>query len=175
MNGNSKFNAFALIVLVLLNIVTVAALLLKQPEQHATEIIMPPGPDRPHGPPGHKGPGNFIVNELELNEEQRAQFDALKETHHTTMKGIHDQVKAKKEALFEAIGGDEATATAIAQEIGALQTQLEMATYQHFTALRNICTPEQQTKLDGLMKEIMRHMAPGPKGRPGGPPPPHPH
>jgi hypothetical protein len=50
----------------------------------------------------------------------------------------------------------------LSQEIGKNQALLETVTFQHFTEVRKICTPEQQKKFDEIIREALRMMGPSP-------------
>ncbi|WP_315816860.1 hypothetical protein [Paraflavitalea speifideaquila] len=58
-----------------------------------------------------------------------------------------------------------------ADEIGILQKQLDLITFQHFQRVRALCKPEQVLKFDTVVKEIVNRMTGGWRnpGKPGAP------
>ena len=148
-----------------------------------------PPPPPPFGPPGGpprmpngpRGPGMFIVRELNFDDKQKEAFDKLKEAHHAKAMEIQDSLHTLKGQLFDGIpSGDMAKANAAADKIAAMQKQLEIVTFEHFKQVRELCNEEQKTKFDKIIGNVLEMLAPppgppmGPHG-PGGPPPPPEH
>ena len=51
--------------------------------------------------------------------------------------------------------------------IDRVLNQFELATFYHFQKTRSICTPDQQKKIDEVIDDALRMMAPKPPGPPG--------
>lgn len=162
--SKNKFLAWVIIILIVLNVVTLGALWLQKSRGPVHEY---PG----RMPEDKKGPGKFLEQELDLNEEQSKKFAELREQHRTTADGLLKEMRDAREELFEQVKSDNpdmAKVEELENTIGQKTTELEKATFEHFKQLRAICTDEQKVKFDEVIGDAMK-MA-GPKGGPGGPP-----
>lgn len=156
MPATTRYNwmVIAIALLVLVNIGTLAYLWLGKPKE------MQPG-NRPAG-----DAKNFIVQQLQLDQRQQQQFDSLRTIHFNEMNNYRKQMRELKDALFDKLKQPQDSGyISAAQQIGALQSQMDLSTFHHFKALRAICTQSQQAKFDNIIQEVLRNM-----GRPGGRP-----
>jgi protein CpxP len=118
---------------------------------------------------------NYLVKKLKLNAHQQQQFDSLRKGHFEQMKKDREEMKKLKDAFFGQLkNGDGKDGKGIAQQIGSLQARIDLNTFSHFAALRNICTTGQREKFDDIIEDVLRNMGRGPGppggGRPGPPP-----
>ncbi|MEL7529732.1 MAG: periplasmic heavy metal sensor [Bacteroidota bacterium] len=117
---------------------------------------------------------NLLVKELELNETQSAEYEALIKDHQMRNRASHQNLRRLMDQQIDLMGvaNKEDQIDLIAQEIGETHADLIRSNAEHFAELREILTPEQQAKLAGLLKEVMGKM--GRQMPPGGrrPPPP---
>ena len=121
--------------------------------------------DRDKSKPGFE---NVLQKEVGFNEQQVAQFKTLKETHWAAAKRQMEDMKQLKLSLFNLTkeqNTPDSTVNRLADSIAGLQKQIELNSFQHFKATRQICTPEQQSAYDSLMTKIITKM-----GRGGGKP-----
>lgn len=128
-----------------------------------------------HGPPPPHSPGAFLIEKLNLNEEQVKLFDGLREEHFSQMKALQEHIKVEKEALYDVLqdpNADSAKSTKHMQTIMRYEEQLERITFEHFKQVRAICNPQQQQHFDVIIDEVIRMMNRQP--RKGPPPPLHP-
>lgn len=120
---------------------------------------------RPPGPPGQGGGESFLRDELELTPDQVAKFEMIRSQHFESTSPL---VRDLSDSLDLLISGafdprmDVNRAIKLAQNAGKMHTELDLALYDHFGRLSQICTPEQQKRLMELASEMTR----------GGPPPP---
>jgi protein CpxP len=151
---NSKFTGPALILLLALNTVLLVVLL-----------------TRHHGPPfppGGPGPKDFLVHELKMDEKQINAFDVLIKKHREAVDPIQEAIHQERDSLVALLGSaspNQAGVQQLSDEIGVNQSKLEAVTFQHFTEVRKICTPEQQKKFDEIIREALRMMGPPPPKR----------
>ena len=111
-----------------------------------------------------------------FSEEQAKQFLELRETHREKSVKLDEELKLLKREMFQdAMYSDK---TIISDSLLNLslekQSQLELLTFQHFLKLKEICTPEQQTRLFEIVHRLLGKAQQGgpPRGeRPAGPPP----
>ncbi len=128
-----------------------------------------PGGDIPKG-----SPQEFLTKELNLNKQQQEQFDVLRREHRSKTEALREKVKAAKDELFELIKEPNATDSAkqlAARGVSMLTEEIDINTVNHFQKVRALCTPEQQQKFDGIIRQLTRMMANQRPGRPQGPPP----
>ncbi len=114
---------------------------------------------------------NALKKEVGFSEDQIKQFTALKEKHWAEARADMDHIRNIRQELFNLTKDatvSDSLITLYADSIGILQKNVEINTFHHFKAARQLCTPDQQPKYDSLMKKIIRQGRPG---RPGGPPP----
>ena len=127
----------------------------------------PPGDHFPQRPPV----GEFLVHELNLNDNQVKLFDELKRAHHEKVEKIQKELHVMHDSYFDLLKSDNVDSTkvnSIADQMSALQKETELITFNHFKDVRNILTPEQKTKFDSVIDDVLRMMAPHP---PDGHPP----
>lgn len=139
----------------------------------------------PQGPPmeekrGRKNPrklGLFIQEELALRPDQVAQYNELITEHQMGARSKNKEIHQLKQDLFSSLNKPAAEIDSLSRKIGEAQQAKEMLTYQHFAALRAICDPDQQEKLDVVLKEVLHLMerrGPPMRNRDKGPPHPQP-
>lgn len=140
----------------LLVVMNISALATVWYQQHR----LPP----PHEMPGPQPPDpRFLHRELGLSQQQVQQFAELQRSHFEQASRIQQAIRQLKEEQFQqltAASSDAARADSIAGEIGHLQAQLERETFHHFLALKKLCTPDQQRKLNHLFGQMLRRMEP---------------
>lgn len=154
---------WGVLLLVLMNIASLATVWFQQ-RYH-------PGPLPPPGGPPQDRIGMFLEHELGLTAAQAAAFKNLQKEHFQKTKALHDRIRDLKHELFNELAvaaPDTQKAESLTAEIGARQQELEKNTFYHFLALKRLCTPEQQKKLEQLFDELFRII--DPERRP--PPPP---
>ena len=127
------------------------------------------GHDR--GPRDGHGPGGLVIKELQFDERQQAEFEKLRNEHHTAMRNIGEQDRALHDELFRSLsrsGDTSAYADSLIHRIATLRVENEQITYRHLAEVRRICTPAQQRRFDEMIAEAMaRHER---DGGPQGPP-----
>lgn len=115
----------------------------------------------------HEGPGQFIVRELNFDKQQENKFEDLKKEHQEIMHGLMDSMKIQRDLLPEVIiDGNDAKADSVATKISGYQKQIEMATYQHFVKVYQICNEDQKKRFKNIIDDILMMMGP----KKGGPP-----
>ena len=152
---NAKFLKTVIIILLLINIGTLAFMWMQYP-RHG----MPP----PHPPEI----GKYLMHELQFTEVQKNQYEELRDEHRHMMDGLREKSKDFHDVFFELLGNnpiDSNKVTQLADSITAIQKEIEISTFYHFQKVRMICSPAQQNKFDDVIKDALRMMAPRPPGR----------
>src|SRR4051812_49096175 len=109
---NSKFLKSVIIVLLLINIGTLAFLWLHKPH------------DMNRG--GGHGAFEFLTHELKLNEQQRQQYEELKNEHHEAVEALQEHSQKLRHSFFELLGSaDSSAVNSLADSIAAYQKQIE--------------------------------------------------
>ena len=143
-------------VLVVLNLVTMAFILFS-----------------PMGPGFFKGGERIqrtIEDELHFTELQKQEFADLRKQHFArgdTMMALHMRTMDSLFAMLKADTVDRATVERQAGVLGNIEAHRNVGLFEHFRAVRAICTPEQQRKFDGVIGKVLV-MIRDPRG---GPPP----
>lgn len=182
----NRFVAVVVIVLVLVNVATLATLwfaVLPKRENSEQENFgnggnfgPPHGFGRPHG--GRRGmevARQVFVKELGLNAEQAAQVERLQEEHSEQMRANMRQAQELRTQLFTLLAQDSvpnAELQAVQQAIATQQARFTVEVYNHFRAIRNVCTAEQRKKFANVAQDLGRFLGPPPGA--GGMPPPQP-
>lgn len=108
-----------------------------------------------------KGPGPSadqhaqFIQQLNLSPEQAKRMQALRTGGHEQNQALHQQVRAKRQALMEYLQSPDATegqALQMQSDINVLQGQLGAQRIRTWFQMREILTPEQLQKLKTLKK-----------------------
>jgi protein CpxP len=163
---SSRFLIVIIIVLVLVNIITLA--IMWKGQNHGEEHMPPRGP---------KGAFDFLTKELNLDEKQMSEFKMMDEKLHKTARTIQEKNHKMHYRFFNLLKISPVDTAASARLIDSMtmcQSQMEILTFNHFRKVRAICTPEQQKKFDEVINKALEIMAPhpprGPRGNDGPPP-----
>lgn len=108
----------------------------------------------------------ILVKELSLNSSQVKSFDSLRAIHFREIGVLQQEMRLLKDSFFNNLHDQSASPDSIAVAIGQVQSKIEIATYRHFAAVRNLCSPEQQQKFDNIIHDILRNMGPERRGGP---------
>lgn len=164
-----KIMGLLVIALLVLNFGTLSFMFLHKPPH--------PGPEmhRDGLPPMHdERPGEFLIRELNLNQNQLADFIKLRDEHQKALKQVLEDTKKNKDDLFNMLSSpqvDSAKLNQLTDNIAKAQKQIELAAFDHFKKVRALCDDNQKKKFDEIIGEVLKMMAgppPGPKDLPPG-------
>ena len=119
------------------------------------------------GRPPH--PSEAVVRELNFTDEQKKEYDKIKEEHHKALHIIKEENHRLHDAMFSQLKDGQDNSPAADSIINAIADNIkrdELLTYRHMAKLRKICTSEQLKKFDAMVGKAMG------RGAPNGPPPP---
>jgi len=166
---NKKFVTWTVIILVALNVFTLSTIWL-------TKLFRPdPFPHTFHEerrPPVD----NFFKKELNFSEDQIQKFEESREKHAIQSLALYSMLFLKKEKLVNELfvhDVDSIMILKLSEEIGMMQTELEMKNNAHILELKSICNHEQQEKLKLIFNEMLENSRPD-RHKPPPPPPHHP-
>ena len=141
-----KNNNWLLILLVVLNLALLASIWLKpQPSHHSTDII------------------SQFKMELDLTAEQTQQFKNLRKENFEKTKPLHNLIRRNKQSIIEALGQqppDTLKANQLVRQITRQQQTIEELLVEHYLALKQVCTPQQQQRLNTLFLKAMKPKRP---------------
>ena len=126
-------------------------------------------------PPGGHGPRNFVIEHLNLNNDQISKYDQLIKEHQQSMSDLRQSAAGLRGMLFSNVERTDTHFTdSVATLIAGKQKEIEMVTYTHFGKLRALCTDSQKKDLDNILSDVIKKMNGGhnrpPGDRPGPPP-----
>ena len=154
---NSKFLKGVIVILLFINISTLAFMWInKPPMQH-----QPPPPP----PNGRNDVFEFLSHKLEFDDQQRNEYEQLRNEHHNAVEAIKEKGRVTHDRFFDLLHVKYADSTLVAQladSIASNQKQMELTTFYHFRKVRAICNPEQMRKFDGVINEALNMMLPKP-------------
>lgn len=104
-------------------------------------------------------PSEIMVKELNMTEEQQAQYKQLKDEHLKNIKPLFDSVRAAKTAYFGLLKDaniSDSIADIYSQRIYDRQAIADKATFAHFRKVRNLFTADQQPKFDQFIQKMMQ-------------------
>lgn len=104
------------------------------------------------------GQVHFMERELGFDKSQREAFQKLKKDHFKKSASKRREMGVLRELMFENLDNSTFNKDSIVNIIGSTQVQLEIDMYEHFRAVRNICTEEQKVKFDKMVKRITKKM-----------------
>lgn len=121
------------------------------------------GRDENHRPPPHD---KIIVETLQFDKAQQAQFDQLKQDHHSRVKAIDDIFDKNMEKYFALLQTDTANLNlkdSIDSVMAFLEREKIRITYAHFEDLKKLCREDQQEKFNAFLPQLVKFiMRPNP-------------
>ncbi len=151
-----KLLTIAVLLLLLANIGLITILVLNKP---------------PHIPPPRMGmntdgPKRIIIEKLNFNKEQVAQYEILIDEHKQKMQLLTDNFKQTKNNLYNTLADDNGvTKDSLINQLAVLQSKIESTHYNHFIAIKKICFPNQLANFNELSKELSTFFSPDKKNR----------
>ena len=118
-----------------------------------------------------KDGGNFLVKELQFDENQRERFRFFDGQHRETIMSFDEEIRTSKDILFNSFADSSFSSDSISKRIGTLEGEKEQEIFTFFKHVRNICTEEQVLKFDKLIKKAL-HKKGGKPPKDGMRPPP---
>ena len=94
--------------------------------------------------------GDWVVKELQLDENQKAEHKKIKDAHFAALKPVFDSITSARRSLYALIKDSTANDSLIqgyVRSIGSYHAQVTQHTFDHFQKLRSICNPEQQFQI----------------------------
>jgi periplasmic protein CpxP/Spy len=102
-----------------------------------------------------------VKKDVGLNEEQTALYDSLRSKQFKTMKPLFENITKSKEEFFSLIyqsNISDSVLSSYASKIGEKQMELDMSTFRYFQSIKALCTEEQKSKMDSVIKQIVKRI-----------------
>jgi hypothetical protein len=115
-----------------------------------------------HQNPPHGSPKEFLSRELKFDEKQQVQYDKLVDEHRNQANDTRKKIKEEKEKMYGLLKNASLTDSlkkSAVERVAEATKELDLITLNHFEKVRNICTPEQKTKLDQIMMQMLGMMS----------------
>ena len=124
---------------------------------------------RPH-PPGPKQHGEMVkktvIEQLKLNDQQIAQYENLILDHRSKIQSQERNLKDARSHLYDLLRQDDlGQRDSLTQVVSNTQKAIEQIHFEHFTAIKALCTSEQRPRFDALTGELAQLFSPQKKGR----------
>jgi Spy/CpxP family protein refolding chaperone len=98
-----------------------------------------------------------LVKQLNFNDSQQAQLKSLRKEHFQKMEVLESAVARNEKNMMNAIMAspmDSAHAFLYADSIGIVKSSMQKELFRHLADIKKICTPDQISKFDELIKEM---------------------
>jgi hypothetical protein len=143
--NKSKFLTISVIALLVCNLFLIGFILWHKPGKHE-----------------RNNPRNFIIEKLDLTENQIEEYEILIASHKPLFKEKRMLLHEKENQLYMLLQGtaEESAPEVLSNEIGTLQRQIEILQYNHFKDIKALCKPNQIGHYNELMTEISRVFSP---------------
>lgn len=146
-----------LVSLVIINVVALITIIFSN--KNPIQVNNPPSTENME----FRGMNYFLRHELNLSREQFEELRMMRQVSLNETSQIWLEIHGKREAMLEEIiknEPDEAKIENLAKEMGDLHEKLKLQTFNHFLQIKNVCTPDQQKKLNRFLKEIKERNPP---------------
>lgn len=118
--------------------------------------------ERQHPPHHNEGPKQIIIDRLQFDEAQIIEYEHLIEKHSKIIRETDGKITTLRKQLYNGLVVQQnyATRDSLITEIGQLQHAIEMINYHHFSDIKQLCKPEQQSLFNKLtieMAQLFKH------------------
>ena len=113
---------------------------------------------------GHKPPPrDYIIRQLNLSATQVADYDILIKNHRATIQATNEEMRTRKNELYQLLKSpNEGEELRLFAQIAEAQMKIEKTHFEHFLAIKALCTAEQMPLFDDLTTELAKLFAPPP-------------
>ena len=107
-------------------------------------------------------PARFLASELKLDSTQTQAYYSCWKDYRDNLKMLHSEGKLLHIRYFAKLSItpiDTAAVLRYADSIAAYRKQVELLSFYQFSRVRQLCTPPQRKKFDGVIGEVLDRMA----------------
>jgi thiamine biosynthesis lipoprotein ApbE len=106
----------------------------------------------------------MMRKDVGFTNDQVEEYKQLRQRRDDEMKDLNANLRAERAKLMELLRQQDVPDSVVmnvARAIGEKTVPVEIAFYQHFKRVKQICTPEQQPRYDSMLMRIMVRGIPG--------------
>ncbi len=130
----------------------------------------PPVPTGAMPPEKREGPKKIIIERLQFDAAQVAQYEMLITGHRQSIRLLKDSISETKNELYQSLQTEGSTGKdSLTSLLSALQKRIETVHYDHFAQIKKLCKPEQLEAFNELTHDLAFYFTTERKG----PPPRH--
>jgi Spy/CpxP family protein refolding chaperone len=110
------------------------------------------------------GPFDMMVKELNMTDQQQADFKKLKTEHFKNTGPVFDSIKTLKKSLFDLVKAETVNDSVVnkySSLIAEQQALVDKATINHFRQVRVLFNGDQQKKFEDFVQKMMQRRGPG--------------
>lgn len=140
-----KLYKIVIVVLVVINLLTVGTIWLVKPKGQR--------------PMPHERPLTFLSAELGITGPNKEKLDKMEAGHHRDKRELLAKNKELRERLFGLLKASDVDSLKVNRYVDSIlvnQKNIELMTFEHFREVKQLCTPEQQLKLEDVIAEAIR-------------------
>lgn len=108
---------------------------------------------------GRGEPGEMMIREMGMNEEQKKNFLTLRDEHFKAVRPLMDSIRQEKVKMVSLLGADTVSDSlymAYNAGVRRLQDRADRLMFEHFREVRKILSPDQQGKYDAFVKKMIQ-------------------
>lgn len=141
-----NFLIFTVVALLVINIGTLSFLFVNQ-HNHK----------KPHPRRHQSNPKNIIIERLQLDDNQQAEYKTLIEQHREGIENVERSIRKLKAELYQQLNQESSSQKdSIIHQLSSLHAKIESIHYQHFNGLKAICKPDQMEDFKELSKDLAK-------------------
>ena len=152
--SQNKLLIRGIIIVVLLNISIIGMVLWK--EFHHGPLLFPDNKD-------YHDVSDILKKELNLTDQQAEQFKSIRADFFEKEKVITQTIRDERDSmnmLMFSTNTDTTIVTSLAREVSENEYKMELLRIAQAQQLKSVCTPEQLSKFERLVKEIRDYVRP---------------
>lgn len=108
---------------------------------------------------------NFLIKKLQFTDIQKDKFLSFDAVHSENMRRLNQQIRKKKDVLFNSFSDGAVNIDSIGLHIGELVAKKDIEVFRFFKSVRKICSKDQQEKFDKIINKALKVGKKGPPRR----------
>jgi protein CpxP len=104
-------------------------------------------------------PRNIVIQTLEFDDRQIAQYDVLVDAHKKEIREQNDKIDELKNTLYEILPNDtidKPKVDSLTSKIGIIQRDIEDIHFNHFMDIKQLCKPSQYASFKKLSSDLQK-------------------
>ncbi|MCF8294483.1 MAG: hypothetical protein K9I34_00345 [Bacteroidales bacterium] len=154
--NNTKIYKWIILLLIVINVISIGSIWMFYPRLNPIQPLNQPNPSQ-EPPAILERNTRFLINELDLNDEQVQLFKEERISHFSSMRSLRDSISFENEHIFNLIFDQPEDSQQIHlrhEKIIQYHNQIEKLKLNHFLRLASYCDETQKERLRGLFDEM---------------------